>query len=277
MLRGILIGLDGTSFSDSAVTLGLRWAKLSGAVLAGQAVIDRPDLSATETVPGGSVIYRKFPDDKKIAEGKAKADEALAKFAARCDEARVAAKFMREMGDPALAILAQAQKYDLIMLGLETHFREVPGGGSCETLDRVLHSPPRPVVAVPAVLDEGITTVIGYDGSLEASRTLAAYVSTGLAAHYKNVVVTISEDHEEAARTAETAVAYLALHGVSANARPVETRLDSAAVLLDHASQFKAGLVVMGAFGHSELREVFFGSTTRSVLRGSKVPVFMYH
>jgi nucleotide-binding universal stress UspA family protein len=189
----------------------------------------------------------------------------------------VTGKPVYELGDPAGAILAQAQRYDLILLGLETYYRKMPGGGPCDTLDRVLHSPPRPVVAVPAELTDGNTAVIGYDGSLQAARTLAAYMSTGLAAGYENVVVTINEDYEEAARVAESAVEYLALHGVAVKARPVETRLDPAAVLLDHAGQFKVGLVVMGAFGHSALREFFFGSTTRGVLRGSKVPVMLYH
>ena len=32
-----------------------------------------------------------------------------------------------------------------------------------------------------------------------------------------------------------------------------------------------------GAFGHSPLREFFFGSTTRGVLRASKAPVLLYH
>ena len=40
----------------------------------------------------------------------------------------------------------------------------MPGGGPCDTLDKVLHSPPRPVVAVPAALGEGNTAVIGGDG-----------------------------------------------------------------------------------------------------------------
>jgi nucleotide-binding universal stress UspA family protein len=153
----------------------------------------------------------------------------------------------------------------------------MPGGGPCDTLDKVLHSPPRPVVATPDALNEGTTAVIGYDGSLQASRTLAAYVSTGLAAAYENAVVTIDTDYEEAARIAERAIDYLALHGVTVKPRPVETRLDPASILLDHARQMNAGLVVMGAFGHSPLREFFFGSTTRGVLRDSKVPVMLYH
>ncbi len=276
MLRGILVGLDGSAFSASAVKLGLKWAKTADAVLAGQTVIDRPD-TATAAVPNGSGLFRMFPDDRAVAAAKSVADERLARFADQCREAGVRARTVQEIGEPSEAILAQAQRYDLILLGLETHFREFPGGGPCDTLDKVLHSPPRPVVAVPAELRDGGTAVIGYDDSLQASRTLAAYVATGLAAGYENVVVTIREDYDEAARTAERAVDYLALHGVSVKARPVETRLDPAAVMLDHAGQFNAGLVVMGAFGHSALRQFFFGSTTRGVLRGSTVPVMLYH
>ena len=277
MLRGILVGLDGSPFSDGAVSLGLKWAKATGAVLAGEVVIDRPGLSSPETVPTGSGLYRMFPDDKKIAEARAKAERHSAAFLERCTAAGVVCKQVMEVGDPAGAIATQAQRYDVVLLGLETYFRSMPGDGPCDTLDKVLHSPPRPVVAVPAALADGNTAVIGYDGSLQAARTLAAYVATGLAAGYDNVVVTINEDYDEAARTTEAAVDYLGLHGVTVKARPVETRLDPAAVLLDHAGQFNAGLVVMGAFGHSALREFFFGSTTRGVLRSSKVPVMLYH
>jgi nucleotide-binding universal stress UspA family protein len=276
MLRGILVGLDGSAFSDAAVTLGLKWAKAANAILAGQTIIERPGLNAA-AIPAGSGYFKLAGDDKKLAEAKAIADQLLEVFAARCTTTGVTGKRLQEIGDPALVILSQAQRYDLVLLGLETHFRAMPGGGSCDTLDKVLQSPPRPVVATPNSLGDGNTAVIGFDGSLQASRTLAAYVSTGLAATYDNVVVTIDTEFEEATRTAERAVDYLALHGVTVKPRPVETRLDPASILLDHANQMQAGLVVMGAFGHSPLREFFFGSTTRGVLRDSKVPVMLYH
>jgi nucleotide-binding universal stress UspA family protein len=276
MLRGILVGLDGTPFSDAALTLGLQWAKAANAILAGQTVIDRPGLNAAGIV-AGSGYFKLAVDDKKLAEEKAAADQLLDAFESRCTTAGVTGKRLQEVGDPASSILAQAQRYDLILLGQETRFKAMPGGSPCDTLDKVLHSPPRPVVAAPASLGEGKTAVIGFDGSLQASRTLAAYVSTGLASVYENVVVTIDTEFEEATRTAERAVDYLALHGVPVKPRPVETRLDPASILLDHASQLQAGLVVMGAFGHSPLREFFFGSTTRGVLRDSKVPVMLYH
>jgi nucleotide-binding universal stress UspA family protein len=277
MLKSILVGLDGSAFSDGAVSLGLHWAKQTGAALAGQAVIDRPGITTPEPVPMGAAYLSTHRDEQKLADARQKADEFVARFSARCAEAGVPAEVREDAGDPAEVLLREAQRHDLILLGLETYYRFETQEGPCDTLDKVLQSPPRPVVAAPDQLGDGRTVVIGYDGSLQAARTVAGYVATGLADHYETVVVTIDEDFEEATRVAARAVDYLARHGARVRARPVETRLDPAPILLDHTVQLHAHLLVMGAFGHSALREFFFGSTTRTVLRGSKVPVMLYH
>ena len=39
----------------------------------------------------------------------------------------------------------------------------------------------------------------------------------------------------------------------------------------------ESALVVMGAYGHSRLREWIFGGFTEDVLRGAAVPVLMMH
>ncbi|MCI0703265.1 MAG: universal stress protein [Planctomycetia bacterium] len=277
MLRSMLVGLDGSAFSDAAVLLGLRWAAQTGATLVGQTIIDAARITAPAIAPVGSGVYRAFREDPKLIEAKRAADELLARFTTRCEEAKVTSKPVQDIGTPAEEILAQAQRHDLILLGMETHFWPGSPKEPCDTLDRVLRSPPRPVVAVPEAVGEGNTAVIGYDGSLQAARTVAAYLATGLHERYQTVIVTVDNDFEEASRIADRAFVYLTQHGVSVKARPVETRLDPASILLDHTLQLKAGLLVMGAFGRSALHEFFFGSTTRGVLRGSKVPVMLYH
>lgn len=274
MLKGILVGLDGSSFGDSAVSLGLAWAREHGTVLAGLAVVDYPSVGGPGVASRSALLKAVTP---QVVESQRRAEAVLARFADRCAEAGVMVRSLQDEGEPAEVIHRHSQRYDLILLGLETYFRYGPQGQPCDTLDKVLHSPPRPVVAVPAELGSGRTAIIGYDGSLQAARTLAAYLGSGLAARYQNLVVTIDEAFEDAAQVAEVAVDYLSLHGVEVTAKPVETRLDPAAVLLDHAPPRETGLVVMGAFGHSKLREYFFGSTTRGVLRQSRVPVFLYH
>lgn len=48
-------------------------------------------------------------------------------------------------------------------------------------------------------------------------------------------------------------------------------------VLLKHASDIGADLIVMGAYGHSRLREWLLGGTTRDILEKATIPVLMAH
>jgi nucleotide-binding universal stress UspA family protein len=61
------------------------------------------------------------------------------------------------------------------------------------------------------------------------------------------------------------------------SARHLPRDASSAADTLLVAAASEAALVVMGAYGHSRLREWIFGGFTRHVLRGAKVPVLMMH
>ena len=48
MLRRILIGIDSTGSNIAAQRLGVRWAKRSGATLAGLGIVDEPGIRAIE-------------------------------------------------------------------------------------------------------------------------------------------------------------------------------------------------------------------------------------
>jgi nucleotide-binding universal stress UspA family protein len=47
--------------------------------------------------------------------------------------------------------------------------------------------------------------------------------------------------------------------------------------LLKQAQYVHADLLVMGAYGHSQLQERIFGGATRYVLGHAEVPVLMHH
>ena len=47
--------------------------------------------------------------------------------------------------------------------------------------------------------------------------------------------------------------------------------------LLNMASDLGSDLMVMGAYGHSRLREAVFGGVTRHLLRHMTIPVLMSH
>jgi nucleotide-binding universal stress UspA family protein len=72
-------------------------------------------------------------------------------------------------------------------------------------------------------------------------------------------------------------VAFLQRHNIVAKAHICATSASPAHVLLEHVQQLKAGLLVMGSSDRSSLREFFGGSVTRTMLRASPVPLFLYH
>jgi nucleotide-binding universal stress UspA family protein len=51
----------------------------------------------------------------------------------------------------------------------------------------------------------------------------------------------------------------------------------TADVLLSHAADTSADLLVLGGYGHSRLREFVLGGVTRSILDTMMVPTLMSH
>jgi nucleotide-binding universal stress UspA family protein len=71
---------------------------------------------------------------------------------------------------------------------------------------------------------------------------------------------------------------YLVRHGVKAEVTVLaRARPKVSEVLSQHALDEGADMVVMGAYGHSRLREAVLGGATRAMLEGTAIPVLMAH
>jgi nucleotide-binding universal stress UspA family protein len=69
---------------------------------------------------------------------------------------------------------------------------------------------------------------------------------------------------------------HLARHGAHVEVRRLSSEgKDVGSLLLSRAAAFSADLLVMGAYGHSHLREWMFGGVTRTVLYEAGLPVLM--
>ena len=277
MLRSVLVGVDGSGYSTAAVELGIQWAQRSGAVLVGLGIIDAPTISKPEPVPIGGSAYKAHHDASLLTDASHKVGQFLEHCAQRCAEASVACQILQDVGLPAEQILLEAQRYDLILLGQHTFFHFETQQQPDYTLQVVLKQSPRPVVAVPATLPEGRVVVVAYDGSLHAARALQMLQVLGLEGSQEVHVVCVDPAQEHADRCVERAGAFLHSHHIVAQAYARATAAAPAHVLLEHVHQVQASLLVMGAYGRSTLREFFGGSTTRTMLRESPVPLFLYH
>jgi nucleotide-binding universal stress UspA family protein len=71
---------------------------------------------------------------------------------------------------------------------------------------------------------------------------------------------------------------HLAQHGIKADMKALaKGDVDIGSTLVSYAADVSADLIVMGAYGHSRLREIVLGGTTRTILQSMTVPVLMAH
>lgn len=277
MLRSILIGVDGSTHSDAALALGLRWASRYNALLVGLGVIDQPSICQATPVPIGGGHYKQRSDEKRLAQARAQVEQFLGDLSVRSAAANVALKLLEDTGHPYEVIAQEAQRYDLIVLGQQTHFEFATRTGPDGTLTRVLKDTPRPVVTVPERLPDATGVVIAYDGSLQAARAVQAFQGAGLAAGCEVHVVGVGTERQETGRHVDRALDFLSHHGVRAARHVLAPGGSVADTLLTQVRELNAGLLVMGCYGQSTLREFFLGSVTRTVLEQAPVPLFLYH
>jgi nucleotide-binding universal stress UspA family protein len=121
---------------------------------------------------------------------------------------------------------------------------------------------------------------LAWNGSIEAIRAMHASLPF---VHGASEVILLDgeapayEDEQPSAPQFDPA-AYLANHGIKARTRRVHAAPSEAgATLLHEVHAAKADLLVMGAYGHSRVRERVLGGATRHILQHVNVPVLMQH
>lgn len=138
----------------------------------------------------------------------------------------------------------------------------------------------RPVLTAPAMQGAGAKiasapTVVAWNGSIEAARAILAAMPF-IAASPAVLVMVVSEG--SAVADAEALIRYLARHGVKAEAKTSQSKtMAVGAEFLEEAGRISAGLLVMGGYTHSRVRQMVFGGVTKHVLANAKLPVLFAH
>jgi len=277
MLRSVLIGLDGSAYGHAAIALALRWARRKNVLLAGLGIIDEPAIRGGEAVPLGASEYKHKTEESRLADARRRVEELLESFSQQCAQTDVPFRAMENVGLPWEQIILEAQRYDLVLLGQQTYFHFETQEGPGDTLHKVLKHSPRAVVTVPETLREGSSVLVAYDGSVQAARAIQAFQALELHGTEEVHVLSVHSDQSGATHCADRAVEFLRLHDINAQPLPVASSESPASVILDRADRLSASLLVMGAYGQPTWRESLLGSVTRSVLKESAVPLFLFH
>jgi nucleotide-binding universal stress UspA family protein len=138
----------------------------------------------------------------------------------------------------------------------------------------------RPVLLAPSRLQGDLAdgVMIAWDESAECWHAVSAAIPF---MHLAKSVRVISVDRDASNRQASQAevFAYLRCHGIAATGQVVAPELRSVGdTLLAAAAELDAGLLVMGAYSHSRLREILLGGATRHILKNASArPVLLAH
>ena len=273
MLRSLLVALKPAAVQNSLVEFATALAERHALALDACAVIDIDRLTPAEPVSIGGSAYKVERDEHRLALAREQAASALSALEIAARARGVAYRGAVLEGDTPDVLAEAVQQCDLLLCGHSTD------GDASERLllQEILKHSPRPAMVVPKSPSLGQDALVAYDGSFQAARALASFVATGLAAGQSIHVLSIGEDAAMARFHADSAQTYLQRHELRCSAEIMRPSGRLGDQILAEAARVSAGLLVMGAFGRTVVREFFLGSVTRSLLRSLPLPVFLDH
>lgn len=152
-----------------------------------------------------------------------------------------------------------------------------------KSLSGLLFQSARPVLIAPSealVTLEPDCVMIAWNSSREAARAVYCALDILVAAKKVQVVIVdpVASEHDDGEEPGNDIAGYLAHHGINVEVEVLSAAArDVSSVLLTHATDIDAGMIVMGAYGHSRLFEQVFGGTTLNTLENTDRPVLMAH
>lgn len=167
-----------------------------------------------------------------------------------------------------------ARYFDLSLLGWEKD-----NTTSRATIESVVFGSGRPAIVLPENVRPGALdhVAIAWDGSRVAARALAD-AHAFLEKANRVSVLTVVDEKPLARDVGEQLAELLQDRGIEASAVPLRLQGRSIAEALQaSAIERGAGLLVMGGYGHSRIRDFVLGGATEGILQQLGLPVLISH
>lgn len=141
-------------------------------------------------------------------------------------------------------------------------------------LERILRVSNVPVLVASREYRPISKVLVGYDGSASAKVAIRRMSASPVFENLEICVFTAARDSVHAQKTADEVVADLRAADITASSRIASSDPEDALSRLVAEEGFD--LLVMGAHGHSRIRNLIIGSTTTAMVQSVKIPVLLY-
>lgn len=257
-MRSILVYADRGPSMPSRLETALSLARTTGGHLT--VLVDTPIQRYISMDPMGGSYVATDALNQALAEDDAQAET----IAGRLEVQDVPFDVVHTEIEPVDALASASRLADVVVLSRSS--------AMAGDLAMITHTP---ILVLP---DETELTLplncaaIAWDGGDEAALALRSCIP--LLKGCQNVnVVTVKE--KPGGFPPIDALAYLSRHGIKAELHELARNGSTEETLAAAASKLQCQLLVMGAFGHSRMREYFFGGVTRYFLDDCPHPALL--
>lgn len=272
-LKDILVYVDESAQAAGTVAAACSLAVRHDAHLTGMAIDHPPEIpgfAAIEIPPSAVEILKQRRQEALDKERKTFEDGVNAAGLAGRSGWSVAS-------GRALEALSLRSRYaDLTVISQNS-----PDGqtGGEDLVDDLIMASGRPVLVVPyigAPAQIGRKVLIAWNASRESARALSDAMP--LLESADKIEIFAVEPHAIGDIPGADIAEHLARHGLNVTAaKTAGLDIDVGDVLLNQVADSGADLIVMGAYGHSRMRELVLGGATRHILGHMTVPVLLSH
>lgn len=278
MYKNILLCTDGSPSAgvaaDAAVWLAQKLsARIQALYVTDIRLLEGPWLSDLGGALGAQPYTALVPQLQTIQAEKA--DTILAGVRNKCDAHGVPCTVAHETGQLASLMLQYERQADLVALGQRGEHAAWTGEMLGSSVERLVRASIKPTLVTPAAFHPIQRILIATDGSPGADKALHAGLElAGLLRAEVMLLTACQRDTEESAgRALRDAQEEAETRGIKPRVELVHG--DPETEILRWAGEIRADLIVMGAYGHSRIREFVLGSITHHVIRKAEVPVLL--
>lgn len=161
----------------------------------------------------------------------------------------------------------------LLVMGRQGEHGDSAGehiGSHLENVVRILH---RPILVIPSDYTEPQRILIAFDGSATTRKAVEMVAASPLFRGLPCHLVMVGADKADAREPLDWARTTLERAGFQVIAGIRSGHVEE--VLCAYRTEHAIDLIVMGAYGHSKIREFLVGSTTTKLIRQSRVPLLL--
>lgn len=278
MYKNILLCTDGSPAADVATDCaiwlaGKLTARIHALYVTDIRVLEGPWLADLAGAVGAQPYAALVPRLQDIH--REKADSLLGTVGKNCQAHGVAFELAHETGNLIPTMLQYEHNADLVVLGQRGEHAQWSGEMLGSSVERMIRASIKPALITPDTFRPIRRILIAYDGSLGAKKAL--HDGLDLAAKLDADIFLMTACYRDTEETASTILQEAQQQALARNLK-VHVQLthgDAEVQILYWADQGQADLIVMGAYGHTRIREFVLGSTTHQVIRKATVPVLL--